>query len=378
MRSRLRAILILLLALAPLAPVASIAPVASAQGVARQQLVVPLAGFGFVGFRLETVLEGARGATQGGAQNFAEIQAALLPQALLDVGNTIHRVVLDREGNPVFGYDLVVEPLGDARKFRVTARPLGADFERQLRVRRASAATPAAPVPTLARATDAQTLDDGDALALDLLVNPQTGVRVVDVIKVATDRARLWQAAPRDFTLDSVQLALRSPRLVVNGEALAGARASRTVSGALVWFYVPGRGRFILSLVPRAGYAFEKIALIEDERVSFDFRGVHYEWTSSAPVVGDGGSWFAWVLHDPRYTPEVSSAEEITQDIERRDGDDNDGGTLKQILSGRTPQPTPRAGLDAKNSTGDAKHAASAPRVRFGAADRIENLLPKN
>ncbi|MDT7603686.1 MAG: hypothetical protein QOF61_1683, partial [Acidobacteriota bacterium] len=228
-------------------------------------------------------------------------------------------------------------------------------------------------VPTLARAAETQTLEDGDAVSLDLLVNPRTGVRVVDVIKVAYERARLWQSAPRDFTLDSVEIALRDQRLTMNGEPLAVVRAAREVSGALVWFYVPGRGRFILSLVPRAGYDFRKIALIEDNHVSFDFRGDHFEWVSSAPVVGNGGDWYAWVLADASYTPEVNSAEEIAHDADKKPGD---ASPLKQALDGKTPQP-PRAGFDNKSAGGTTARAGQPLRARTGASDRMENLLPK-
>ncbi|MCA1642060.1 MAG: hypothetical protein LC785_08940 [Acidobacteria bacterium] len=305
------------------------------------------------------------------------MQAALLPQALLDEHNTIHRVVSDRDGSPVFGYDLVVEPDGEGRKFRVTAQPLAAEFERRLRARRGGAQANATPVPTLARAAAPQTLEDGDAVALDLLVNAQTGVRVVDVIKVAFERERLWQSAPRDFTLDSVQIALSDQRLLVNGELAPAARAPRPVSGALVWFYLPGRGRFVLSLAPREGYDFRKTAVVEDNRISFDYKGDHYELVSSAPVVGTGGDWFAWVLFDQSYTPEISSAEEIKRAAEGRGGETAEASPVKQALEGKTPQPPPRAGFDSRRAQEDAARASSARRVRFGAADRIENLMPK-
>jgi hypothetical protein len=373
-------------ALALLVALLSLARAAAAQGVAvRQQLVVPLtAGTGFVGFRLETTLDGA----QGTSQNFAEVQAALMPQALLDEGNTVHRVVMDRAGNVVFGYDLIVEATDEPHRFRVTARPLGANFERTLRARRTSVSqnTPSANgaagtqasqvIPTLAREAAPQLLEDGDTVELDLLVNPKTGVRVVDVIRVATDRARLWQAQPRDFTLDSVEIAVSDPRLVVNGAMLQSVRAQRSVSGALVWFYVPGRGRFVLSLVPRAGYDFRKIGLIEGNRASFDFRGEHFEWVSSTPLVGSGGDWFAWVLFDPNYTPEVTNAEEIARDAQKP-GDAQEPGALKQILNGETPraEPTTHTGFDQKKA--DAAKRGAQLRVRFGAANSIESLLPK-
>lgn len=352
--------------------------VAAAQGAGarqqQQQLIVPLGGAGYVAFRLEATPDTQQGRPAGAA----EVEAALLAQALLGEGNTVHRVLMDREGGVVFAYDLHVEPSAPLRRFTVTAKPVGAEFEQQLlRARRAAAPATqgAARIATLIRAAEPQTLDDGDTVSLDLLVNPQTGVRVADVFKVSFDRARLWQAAPRDFTADIAQLAVRDHTLLVGGEFVAGGRAARGVSGALVWFHVPGRGRFVLSLVPRDGYDFRKIALIEENRISFEFKGERYEWVSGGTVVAGGGTWHAWLLHDPDYTPEIASAEEITRGIIKED-EEEEPGVLKQILSGRTPRPPAQPGYDTKRPTaGQAR--TRKPRVRIGAADRMENLLPK-
>lgn len=365
------AALVLLCALA-------VGAVAQAADAARpqqqQQLIIPLGGAGFVAFRLEATPDAAAGRPAGAA----EVEAALLPQALLGADNTVHRVLLDREGKLVFAYDLRVEPHAAARRFTVTAAPVAAEFEAQLlRARRAAAPSQGpASVPTLARAAGPQTLDDGDSVSLDLLVNPLTGVRVADVFKVSFERARLWQAAPRDFTADSAQLAVRDHTLLVGGEIVAGGRAARGVAGALVWFYVPGRGRFVLSLVPRDGYDFRKIALIEGNRVSFEFRGERYEWVSGAAVVGGGGTWHAWVLHDPDYTPEIASPAEITRGIIKED-EDGDPSVLEQILKGRAPRPPAQPGYDAQQPPRPTTARTRPPRPRIGAADRMENLLPK-
>ena len=339
----------------------------------QQQLIIPLGGQGFVAFRLEATPDAAEGRPAGAA----EVEAALLPQALLGADNTVHRVLLDREGNLVFAYDLRVEPHAAARRFTVTAAPVAPEFEAQLlRARRAVAPAQATTnVPTLARAAGPQTLDDGDSVSLDLLVNPRTGVRVADVFKVSFDRARLWQAAPRDFTADSAQLAVRDHTLLAGGRVVAGGRAARGVQGALVWFYVPGRGRFILSLVPRDGYDFRKIALIEGNRISFEFKGEPYEWVSGAAVVGGGGTWHAWVLHDPDYLPEIASSAEITRGI-IKDDEEDDESVLKQILNGRTPRTPAQPGYDAKQPPKN-NSRTRPPRAKIGAADRMENLLPK-
>ncbi len=202
-------------------------------------------------------------------------------------------------------------------------------------------------------------------------------MRVTDLVKVAFDRTRLWESSPRDFTLDSVEIAVKDFRLAVNGELAAGGGRGRGCAGALVWFHAPGRGRFILSLVPRAGYDFQKIGLIEDNLISFNFKGERYEWTSSAPVVGQGGTWHVWVLHDPGYTPELSSAAEIARQASASTDEAADPSWLKDTLAGRRPKPTqPQVGYDARAAR-DAAPKTKPARVRVSAADRMENLLPK-
>src|SRR5438045_2417236 len=81
---------------------------ATAQETAQRQLVVPLPeASGFVSFQLITT----RAAAPDAPANLPELQAALIPQALLGERDTIHRVLVDATGSVVFGYDLSVEPL---------------------------------------------------------------------------------------------------------------------------------------------------------------------------------------------------------------------------------------------------------------------------
>jgi hypothetical protein len=330
------------------------------------------AGAGFVGFRLETTRAGANDESV----SVGDIQAVLVALAAAGAGHTIHRVLVDREGRLVFGYDLSVEPLAPAHRFKVFAEPLSAEFKEHLRTHGVGAhaavqASSAAVLPTLLHATAPQTLDDGDAFALDLLINPQTGVRLTDVVKVATERTRLSPQAPRDFTLDSVALALTDFQLTVNGEPTLG--GGRKVTGALVWFYLPGRGRFIFSLAPRAGYDFQKTGLIEDNKLSFNFHGEHYEWTSRTPITGQPGSWYVWVLHDADYTPEMAApADAAARDAAKYD----EQNALKDVLAGRTPHTTPGVGYSVKNPRAELDKRLP-PRVRVGAADSMENVLPK-
>src|SRR3712207_8722088 len=52
------------------------------------------------------------------------------------------------------------------------------------------------------------------------------------------------------------------------------------------WLALRDRGRFVFSLVPRAGYDFRKAARLEGNKISFEWEGERFEWVSTEPVVG--------------------------------------------------------------------------------------------
>ena len=350
-----------------------------------EQFVMPLHGEGFIAFRVEAVLTADAPKV---SIKLDEIQASLTPQVSLADNHVVHRVLADAEGNFVFGYDLVVEPVAATKQFKVSLKPMSAEFEEQLRSRQPPATMNRAAqhVSTLSQPADAQLIDDGDAFALDLLVNPQTGVKIVDVVKVSFNRARLWSAPPRsvplrDFTLGNVELAVRDHKLTINGALIGGGRKSaRGCAGALVWFYVPERGRFIFSLIPHEGYNFQKVGRIENNKISFTLGGDAYEWTSSAPVVGtSGGNWNLWVLHDAGYVSDFDSQEQIVEGAEGKP-------TARTTNGASSPEWLPdslgriRRDRRAEFETRDDNRKRAArrrPRVLVGGADRIENLLPK-
>lgn len=340
------------------------------------QFVMPLHGEGFIAFRVEAAPLG----TPAAPVNLRDIQAALTPQVLLADNYVVHRVLVDAEGSFVFGYDLIVEPVAEKKQFKVSVKPLGAEFEEQLRARQPAAANRAPQnVSTLPRSGDAQLIDDGDAFALDLLVNAQTGVKIVDVVKVSFDRAKLWSAPRRsvplrDFTLGNVELAMRDYKLTINGEPVGGGqKAARGFAGALIWFYVPERGRFIVSLMPHEGYDFQKVGSIENNKISFTLGGDLYEWISSAPVVGNGGNWNLWVLHDAAYVSDFASAEQIR---EGREEDSSSPGWLSDPLARLRRRQ--REVFETRVNDKAKRTPAKRPRVLVGGADRIENLLPKH
>jgi hypothetical protein len=348
---------------------------ASAQGAqedSRRHLVVPLTEGGYVAFKSETAWTGAT-RTSAAVQ---ELQGVFRSQAFVDENQIIHRVLVDAAGKYIFGYDLLIRSVAASKTFTIAVKPLDGAVESKL-VKSSPEVQPPR-IATLPQATEPQILADGDSFALDLLVNQKTGVKIVDFVRVSFDRSNLWddnpRTLPRDFTLDAVALTLADYRLLIDGKLVAAGKPGTTFGGALVWCYVEGRGRFIFSLVPREGYQFQKVGIIKDDRIEFTVKGSHYEWLSSSPILPNGGTWNLWVLHDPKYEPfgsqEARTAEKSTLD-KWSESIRGVGDTVTRI--GRS-----RDTFNRKTDQAPQTQAAKRFKVMVGAADRIENLWPRN
>ncbi len=138
---------------------------ARAQENADRQLVVALNEGGFVAFQSETAWSDAR---KTGAQ-FQRVPPILRADAQLDENHLIHRVLVDASGRFAFGYDLAVASIPASKQFKVTVLPLDQQFEKKLKATDPDHLTEA--IPTFPKSAAPQTLDDGDAFSLDLLIN---------------------------------------------------------------------------------------------------------------------------------------------------------------------------------------------------------------
>jgi hypothetical protein len=333
-------------------------------------LIVPLTDGGFVAFQVETAFSAPDKISDN-----QQTRAIFDSQALVDDNHVIHRILVDTEGRPVFGYDLSVAGNASLKQFTVAARPLDPQFEKKL-MARSGAQQIAAKIATLPQSSEAQRLDDGDAFSLDLLINPDSGIKIVDVVKVTFDRSTLWntnpQSLPRDFTLDAVQLAVKEYQLVLNNKVIAKSKSAIGCAGALVWFYVPDHGRFIFSLVPRDGYEFQKVGVIADNKIEFTIGQDHFEWISTSAILGDSGTWNLWVLHDPKYVPLLPISDGPEKD---KDAWDKLDAAVNAVKDKAAQIRNSKQTTFQNNKEQD--RAKAKTRVMVGGADRIENLWPK-
>jgi len=215
-------------------------------------------------------------------------------------GDIMHRVISDPKGKVYFGYDLKAVREPQPNTFRVSIRPLSVKAELLLK-------TSGFRSQTVKKYPEDVVVEDGDTINFETLENPSTGVKVVDLIKVTTEDRKFGtyfaeRMEAKDFTVDDVDLRLDRPVILCNDEKI---QTNAGASGHLVWVYIRGKGRFIFSFTPQPDQNFQKIGVIEDNKILFDHDGVSYQVINKTPVLGSGGKWNLWVRIDPAYKPEV-------------------------------------------------------------------------
>ena len=158
--------------------------------------------------------------------------AGPLGEAALPRSNTVSRVLFDRETGAYFGYRVEVERRDGARPFRVAFKALDRTaVERELKQRGDCPGCPApTPLGTGPQFPQAQQLAEGEALTLELLTNPATGERILDVVKLSARplQGEVMRAAAAR-ALEGQQAVKRASVLVARGQYEAAAEEYRKV-----------------------------------------------------------------------------------------------------------------------------------------------------
>jgi hypothetical protein len=215
-----------------------------------------------------------------------------------------HRFLTDPAAKTYCGYDVEVEPLDKPGSARLRFKPFSLRAD-QLPKEYHAAGFRALDSPQF----PAETFQSGQTIAVDVLANPATGQKVVDYIEVSYEPIRIAsKAEPRDFQVADVILHIVAPSLRLNDAAVPPAIvAAQVIARKLVWLSVPGRGRFLLSLSPHAGYPFQKAGVANGFGLSWAWNGDRYEWRTREFVTESSGAWNLYVLAAPQTTAEANA-----------------------------------------------------------------------
>ena len=257
----------------------------SLPGGAWAQLMSGSAGMSGISFSYETRLEPptpAIGKNGGG---------------VLVVNNTIaHRHFCDFSSKKCFGYGLAMESLGGGQ-YRFTFSPLSITPQKMEEIFNSVKGWSILPLP---RNPVTQVLNAGDTVALDLFVNPQTGQKIVDYIRVQGGQGRLIDAPgpTKDFSVEDASLLISEPRLSINGKLLDWKAEYGAGSSSLVSIDVPDRGRFTFSLVPRTDLGMFKAGEIRGSTMTWRWGNDEFSLNTDKRIAPGGGAYNLYVGHD--------------------------------------------------------------------------------
>jgi hypothetical protein len=204
-------------------------------------------------------------------------------------------VLLDSSSHVVFAYDLELPDTEAEEPVRLLVKPVSAEYARTL----------GWPLPTFSSVRTVFLKAPGERASIELLVNPKTGQKIVDVLELTTapDVAG-GGAGGRSGDTPARELRFSHAELWSNGVKLTPESAN-AISGNVVMLYVPGLGGFFFTREEPKGYGFTRTGLVEGNRLKFTWANQTYECVSAAPILpGDTDSQI-WVFHDPHYQPKT-------------------------------------------------------------------------
>lgn len=233
--------------------------------------------------------------------------------------HTFHRLVADKAGRVIFGYDIEVQRAPNPGQFFARLLPLDTAYEQRIR---AEAWFPAdSPLAvngrlvTFERSKDLGIVKAGDEVRVELFRNPSTGGRIDDVLALAEHPlARPWpylrRNAPEDLHLERI-------RVLVNGRDESSPDSSLSVTGKAVKIAIHPYGRFFFSAAPVAGYPFELIGRVEGKRLTVRWQGRVYEFVSEVDILTKPGPVSLWTLVLPAPASDPGSSVSSASDILR-------------------------------------------------------------
>lgn len=228
--------------------------------------------------------------------------------------DTVHRVMTDRSRKVYFGYDahVTVVKTESETTYRITFAPLSMTPELQ-RILDADPGewkllpAPRFPAPRVVRS--------GEVLELALLTNDAWGQRMSEYVTLQEPRQQGFNqepprefafavGPPRDLTAGDIELRLDRPQVTTTG--MTTFKSPGGDSGPIVWMYLPGRGRFLLSLTPRNG--FRRAGEVRGTSLRFIVDGQTYSVVSSSRIAPATAAFNLYVLRQPEWKPTYRNA----------------------------------------------------------------------
>lgn len=212
---------------------------------------------------------------------------------------TVERWVRDNFRNVYVSYAITIEklPQGSYRvSFSNSHAPVPDEVTKSKRVVWKITAPPLFPLP--------QIFGEGDELRLELTAETN-GPQLADYIHIGSPAAmpKRKEASRDSYAADS-EFALAKPTLRVNGEARPAVNFPESLRGQVLWLYVPGQGRYILSFLPHSTSGFSKMGEVTGNLMTLiTSEGNVLRILSTDRIAPGGGVYNVYGTRDPKWKP---------------------------------------------------------------------------
>jgi hypothetical protein len=222
------------------------------------------------------------------------------------VDERVHRYWQDAARKAYLAYDLSIGPGPDPRVVQMRISPLSLTprqmAEHGFPESWTRLSLPKYPVIPKVRV--------GDTVAIDLMVNPATGQKIVDYLTPRHTGASP-SVQPHDFSLADAELSVNEARVSINGKLLeATTHNAGGITGTPLWFYLPGQGRFILSLIPKPELKMARAGEVYGNVLTFRDGPDTFRIECSGQIAPGSGHYNIYAFHDPGWRPSGEDARE--------------------------------------------------------------------
>src|SRR5215469_9605713 len=224
-----------------------------------------------------------------------EPPGTVIPGGVVVEAGRVHRIIEDRAHKQVMGYEVELDSAEGGKAARLRIQPFHpADSKISFEPGYTFLRLPRYPV--------VPNLSLGDTVALDLLVNASTGQTVVDYLTLSGRGHVPDEREARDFSLADVELDVMDPQVTVNEKA-APPLGGGGFSGAVVWLYLPGQGRLVLSLAPREDFGFAKSGVVSGNSMLIHAGPAEIRIECSTRIAPASGVYNLYVAREPDWRP---------------------------------------------------------------------------
>ncbi|MCE5307299.1 MAG: hypothetical protein LLG20_06630 [Acidobacteriales bacterium] len=204
-------------------------------------------------------------------------------------------ILYNHDAQTYVGYEMEISSLGNGQ-YLMSPKPLTRTLSQLTPLAVGSyrqVASPPLPASRIVRV--------GEAFDVDLIVVPEKDERVFSRIELSAapfGKPSWRDAPPEQQRFAGMMLELSAPKLYQNGALIA--EAPNAGQGGSVWFYLPDRGRYLMSLTNSGNLNFAEAGVLRGNTIEFQVGGESFQLTGVQSVNG-GGDRAVYVCHEQSF-----------------------------------------------------------------------------